>query len=122
MRARTSSPCTSAVRKRSTAVPGASARLRGARKLPPGLHAQPFERGGIIVERMAAEEEADGVVFALQPLGRQPVFDRGQNERRGRGRAAEQLRLADRRVLVGTLRGGEDGVRDGQNTRPVFLD
>ena len=92
------------------------------RKLRPGLHAQPLERGGIIVERMAAEEEADGVVFALQPLGRQPVFDRRQHDRRRRGRAAEQLRLADRRILVGALRGGEHGVDGGKSARAVFLD
>ena len=71
---------------------------------------------------MAAEEEADGVVFALQPLGRQPGFERRQNDRLRRGRAAEQLRLAERGVLVRALRGGEHGVDGGENTRPVLLD
>ena len=35
---------------------------------------------GVFVERMAGQEEADGVVFALQLVGRQPGLDRGDGD------------------------------------------
>src|SRR5712691_8057212 len=123
MRARTSSPCSSAESDSSTAAPGSSrsrnccspsenstaskcpdgsessmmpillpVRVRRstrattvpatrpalAPELGPGLHPHALERDGIVVERVAGEEEADGVELLLQPLGRKPGLERGQ--------------------------------------------
>ena len=40
-----------------------------------------FSTHGVIVERMAGQEEADRLVFAAQALGRQPALDRRQSDR-----------------------------------------
>ena len=51
------------------------------RELGPRLHlAASCSSGGVFVERMAGQEEADGVVFALQLVGRQPGLDRGHGD------------------------------------------
>jgi len=81
-----------------------------------------FERRGIIVERMTGQEKPDRLVFALQPLGRQPRFELRHDDRRGRRRAGEQLRLAARRIVLGALRGGQERVDGGKGARPVRLD
>ena len=61
---------------RATTVPATRPALRAGTdrtgELGPGLHPHALERGGVVVERMAGEEEADGVEFLLQPLGRRP--------------------------------------------------
>ena len=65
------------------------------RELGPGLHLQLLQQRGVVVERMAGEEEADRLVFALQPVGRQPGLDRRQSRCVSRlRRAAEQCRSA----------------------------
>ena len=58
--------------------PAPAAGFDGAGKLGPGLHAQPLERRGVIVERMPGEKKADRVEFALQTLRRQPRLYRGK--------------------------------------------
>ena len=172
MRARTSSPCASAVRNSSTALPGSSrsrycvqafledhrlvvagrvgefqnahpvaglgaplgARHDGAGDAArgrallhrigerrPRLHVQPLERGGVIVERMAGEEEADRVELALQPLGRQPRLGRGQRNLLAHRRPAEHVVLADLRSLVLALRRRKDRVDAGVDARAVGL-
>src|SRR5262249_24104620 len=72
---------------------GAGPRAHGARKLRPGLHPHALEGGGVIVERVAREEETDGVELLLQPLGRKPWLDLAKCQRRARRAAAEQFRL-----------------------------
>ena len=61
----------------------------------PGLHPQPLQHGRVIVERMAGQKEADRVIFAPQPLGRQPRLDLRQHDGRRVGRVAEHVVLAD---------------------------
>ena len=62
-----------------------------------------FSDGGVIVERMAGKKESDRVVFASQPLGRQPWLDLGQHDGRRVGRPAEHVVLADGGGLVAAL-------------------
>ena len=76
-----------------------------ARKFRPGLHPQPLQDGSVIVERMAGQEETDGVVFAPQPLGRQPGLDLRQHDGRRIGGAAEHVVLPDRGGLMAALAG-----------------
>ena len=80
-----------------------------------------FEHRRVVVERMAREEEPDRVVFALQPLGRQPRFGRRQRQRLARRTATEQLALSEHRVVVAALRGGHDQVHARVRARAVAL-
>ena len=48
----------------------------------------------VIVERMAGQEEADRVVFALQPVGRQPRLDRRERDASRDARARRTCRSA----------------------------
>ena len=82
---------------------GGRAGFDRTRELRPGLHPQPLQHGGVIVERMAGQEEADGVVFATELFGRQPRLDVRQHDGRRVGRAAEHVVLADARSLVAAL-------------------
>ena len=78
---------------------------------------------GIVVERMAGEEKADRIVFALQPLGRQPRLDRAAaRAARGCAAAAEQFVLPDRGGLVRALRAAEHRIDRGEGARAVGLE
>ena len=77
---------------------------------------------GVVVERMAGEEEPDGVVFALQPLRRQPRLHRRNGEGLARRRPAEQLVLSDGGGLVRALGGGEHHVDRRGGTGAVGLE
>ena len=46
-----------------------------AREFRPRLNPQLFQHRGIVVERMAGQEEADRLILAAQSLGRQPWLD-----------------------------------------------
>src|SRR6201981_3727606 len=82
---------------------GAGARAHSARKLRPRLHPHALEGGGIIVERVAGEEETDSVEFLLQPFGWKPRLDLAGCKRGLRRGAAEQFRLPNHHVIIGTL-------------------
>ena len=71
---------------------------------------------------MARQEEADGVVFAPQPLGRQPRLDLRQHDGRRVGGAAEHVVLPDGRRLVAALAGREDRLRAGEHPRAVGIE
>ena len=98
---------------------GGRAGLHGAGKLRPRLHPQPLQRDGVVVERMAGQEEADGVVFAAQPLGRQPRLDLRQHDGRRVGGAAEHVVLTDGDGLVAALACRQDGIGAGEHPRAV---
>ena len=102
---------------------GARARADRARELGIGLHAQALERGGVVVERMAGEEEADGVEFLLQPLGRGPRLDVRQPDRLARGRSAEgELQRAALGRLVLALRHRQHAVDRREHARAVAFE
>jgi hypothetical protein len=106
--------------------------LHGAGKSPNGERSR-FHDGGVIVERMAGQEEADRVELFLQPLGRDHgcVFGRSAS---ARPPAAEQALLARLRlVLMRDWRGdmrpirrkrarGSAPVRRKRRLRPGFRD
>ena len=101
--------------------PAVAPALHRARELGPGLHAQLLQHGGVIVERMAGEEEADRVVFALQPLGRQPGLDRRQRDRLARCRPPPNNSLCPTAaVLVRALRASRAWRRRPAKTRARF--
>ena len=85
------------------------------------LHPQALQHGRVVVERMAGQEEADRVIFAAQPLGRQPRLDLRQHDGRRVRRVAEHVVLADGRGLMAALAGGEDRIRAGKDARAVGL-
>ena len=101
--------------------PGRAARAHRARKIRPLLHAKPLERGLVIVERMAGEEKADGVIFALQALRREPRRRLRNVNRRAYTSGAEELRLARSRVRAAPLRVGEHRIDGGEGARAVRL-
>ena len=79
---------------RAVVAPPRTARAKSAQR----VRAQALERALVGLERMAGEEEADRVEFALQPLGRRPRRSRCTLQRRGLG-LAEQRALAGRLLL-----------------------
>ncbi len=83
------------------------------------LHPQPLQHGGVIVERMAGQEEADGVVFTAEFFGRQPRLDLRQHDGRRVGGVAEHVVLTDRCGLMAALAGGENGVGAGKDAGAV---
>ena len=111
---------------RDTTVPATrpppSAGLHRAGEFRPGQHAQPLERRGIIVERMAGEEEADGVVFLSQPVGRQPRLDRRQHQPLAAAGPPNSSFWPTRRIVVGALRRGQHRIDGGEGARPVRLE
>ncbi len=96
--------------------------LHGQRELRPRLGVQAFQHRFVIVQRMSREEEADGVILALQPFRRQPWFDRRQDDRRRIRETSEHVVLPDRHGRVAALTGGEDGVRTGEHPRPIVVE
>jgi len=98
---------------------GGRAGSHGAGKLRPGLHPQALERDGVVVERMAGEEEPDGIVFTPQPVGGQPRLDLRQHDGGGVGGAAEHVVLAHGGGLVAALAGRQYGFGAGEYPRPV---
>ncbi len=70
---------------------------------------------------MAGQEEADGVVFAPQPLGRQPRLDLRQHDGRRVRRAAEHVVLADGRGLMAALACGEDRFGAGEHPGAIGI-
>ena len=101
---------------------GAGARAHGARKLRPRLHPHALEGGGIIVERVAGEEKTDGVEFLLQPLGRKPGLDLADCKRGVRRAAAEQFRLPNHHVIIGTLCAREHGIHGRKHARAIAFE
>ena len=91
------------------ATPGAVG-AHGLGEIGEALHAQPLQHMLVIVERMARQEEADGVVLAPQPLGRSPGLDRRDAEGLLHHAAAEQLRLAAGSRLARAVRQGQHAV------------
>src|SRR5215471_1042995 len=75
----------------------------------------------IVVERMTGEEKPDGIVFALQPLRRQPARHVRNLDGLGLGEAAEQFALAAHRGVLSALRGCKHDVDRGGRPRPVAL-
>ena len=95
----------------------------GAAERRPALDIEPLQRRTVIVERMARQEEADRIIFALQPLRRQPWLERRQRQRRGvDAQPAEQFVLAERRAVMGALRLGENAIGAGKSARAVRLE
>src|SRR5262249_56277283 len=93
---------------------GARARAHGASKLSPRLHPHAPERGRIVVQRMAGEEESDGSELLLQPLRRKPWLDLAERDRPGAHGTAKQFRLPDGEVIVGALRACKHGIDSGE--------
>src|SRR5262249_49940092 len=94
-----------------------------ARELGPGLYPHALEGGGIVVERVAGETEADRGERALQPLRRQPWFDRRQAERIAGGRTAErELQRAAFGRLELALRRRQDRIDRGKDARAITLE
>ena len=71
---------------------------------------------------MAGEKEADRVVFALQPLGRQPRLDLRQRDRLALAAAAEQFALPDGGRVVRALGAAEHGIDGGKDAGAVWLE
>ncbi len=93
-----------------------------ARKFRPRLHPQPFQDGRIIIERMTRQEKADRVVFAPQPLRRQPRLDLRQHDGRRVGGAAEHVVLPDGCGLVAALAGGQNRLGAGEHPRAIGIE
>ena len=103
---------------------GGRAGLHRTREIGPGLHAQFLEHGGVIVERMAGEKEADRLVFAFQALGRQPRLGIGQRRSARADRRRRTIRSGRRsrtRARAGRARAprpsaGKTRARFGSNS------
>src|SRR5262249_61726184 len=86
------------------------------------LPRQALGGGGVTVERVAGEEEAEGAELLLQPLGREPRLDMAEYKRLARRAAGEQFRLPDRHVIIGALCGREHGVDGREYTRAISFE
>ncbi len=101
---------------------GGGAGFHRLAEIRPALHPQPLERGGVVVERMAGQKEADRVIFAAQPLGRQPRLDLRQHDARRVGHATEHIALTKLLGLVVALAGGDDRLGTGEHRGAVAVD
>src|SRR3974390_2614767 len=86
-----------------------------AGELRPWLHTQLLQDRRVVVERMARQEEADRIVFALEPVGRQPGLGLRQQDRLPLAPAAEEFTLPDRCRLMRALGAGEHDVDPGED-------
>ena len=92
-----------------------------ADEIRPALDAEPLQHPGIGIERVAREEEADGVELALEALRQRPARHLGQRQRLD-GVGTEQCALA-LRTLVGAARGdGEDRFDAGVDAGAIRIE
>src|SRR6476620_5091354 len=98
------------------------ATLNRARDLCPGLDTQFLEHRGVILKRMSGQEKPDRLVFAAQPLSRQPGFDLWERDLLTCPTAAAQFALADRCRVVRALRTREHGIHSSKDTCAVLLE
>ena len=71
---------------------------------------------------MARQEEADRVVFAPQPFGRQPRLDLRQHDGRRVGGTAEHVVLPDGRGLMAALARRQDRFGAGEHPRAIGIE
>ncbi|VCU09306.1 hypothetical protein RHODGE_RHODGE_02480 [Rhodoplanes serenus] len=102
--------------------PGLLPRLHAAGKLGPGLESQRLQQRRVVVERMAGEEEADGIVLALQLVGRHPHRRRRDLQGLRRRRPAEDVALPALGRRVGALRGRQHRLDGREGAGAVGLD